>query len=283
VGGIVFCPFDYRGVRLGIKKETLKKEKEVVYKSLILGILFSIGIFAVKGGIGLFYYLSKTASNRLRAATCLLYTLSYLLIFLTSGLILAEIDLIRHLEAIQSFLQSGMIIHLLMAGMLIVWGVLLLKRNAGCGCSSKGWLLLAVPCPVCAFVIFFSIGFLMTCFPDSSRAVIILLYMAFILLNLITVLAMGFWKRGRGTPPETLLGGAMLLIAVYFFLSVTVMPQFADMDKIYRMALYQPDTTVEKTQHLFLFLTWVAAAFFGGFGRMTFKIRGYHDKHRRTA
>jgi predicted transporter len=84
---------------------------------------------------------------------------------------------------------------------------------------------------------------------------------------------MGFWKMGRGTPPETLLGGAMLFIAVYFFLSVTIMPQFADAGKIYRMALYSPETTAEQIPHLFLFLTWVAAAFFGGFGRMTFKIR----------
>jgi predicted transporter len=245
----------------------------MVYKNLILGILFSIGIFAVKGGVGLFYCLSKTASNRLRAAACSLYALSYLLIFLASGLILAKIDLIRHLDAIQFFLQSGMIVHLLMAGMLIVWGVLLLKRNTGSEHGSKGWLLLAVPCPVCAFVIFFSVGFLMTCFPDSSRTVIVFLYMTFILLNLMTVLVMGFWKMERGTPPETLLGGAMLLIAVYFFLSVTIMPQFADADKIYRMALYSPDTTAEQTPHLFLFLTWVAASFFVGFGRMTFKIR----------
>ena len=113
----------------------------------------------------------------------------------------------------------------------------------------------------------------MTCFPDSFMVVILLLYAAFFLLNLMTVLVMEFWKMERDTPPETLLGGAMLLIAVYFFLSVTIMPQFADADKIYRMALYLPDTTAEQTPHQFLFLTWVAAAFFGGFGRMTLKIR----------
>lgn len=245
----------------------------MIYKSLILGILFSIGIFAVKGGVGLFYYLSKTTSTRLRAGTCSFYALSYFLIFLASDLILEKINLMRHLETIQSFLQTGMIVHLLMAGMLIVWGVLLLKRNTGSGRGSKGWLLLAVPCPVCGLVIFFSVGFLMTCFPDSSRTVIVLLYMAFILLNLMTVLAMDFWKMGKGTPPETLLGGAMLLIAVYFFLSVAIMPQFADADKIYRMALYQPDTTVEQTPHLFLFLACVVSAFFVGFSGMTFKIR----------
>jgi len=160
-----------------------------------------------------------------------------------------------------------------MAGMLIVWGVLLLKRNTSSGHSSKGWLLLVVPCPVCTFVIFFSVGFLMTCFPDSTRAVILLLYASFILLNLMTLLTMRFWRMGRGTPPETLLGGAMLIIAAYFFLSVTIMPQFTDADKIYRMALHHRDKTGEHTQHLFLFLTWVAAAFFGGFGRMILKIR----------
>ncbi len=245
----------------------------MVYKSLILGILFSIGIFAIKGGIGLSYYLFQRVSKPVKAGVCLLYAGSYLLIFLASDMILKKIDLIRHFTAVQNFVQSGMLIHLIMAGMLIIWGVVLLKQDSTPHRRSMGWLLLAAPCPVCATVIFFSVGFLITCFPDFSMGVTLALYTAFIMLNLLTVLVMAFWKTHLDTPAESLLGGAMLLIAAYFFLSVTIMPQFADADKIYRMAMYQSDSTVEQTRHLFLFITCIAALFLGGFGAMTLKTR----------
>lgn len=245
----------------------------MAYRSLILGILFSIGIFALKGGVGLSYYLSGTVSKRAKAGVCSLYALSYLLVFLISALILEKIDLIRHLDVIQGFVQSGMLVHFIMACMLVVWGVCLLRRTGKPARKSRGWLLLAVPCPVCMTVIFFSVGFLMTCFPDSGKTVTLLIYGAFILINLIGLALMGFWKKRRETSPESLLGGAMLLIAFYFLLSVTVMPQFADAEEIYRMALRPSDTATIQPRHLFFFLICIVATFSGGFGAMALKIR----------
>ena len=44
-----------------------KKEGNMVWKSLILGVVFSIGVFAVKCGVGLQYYILKTPSKKKRA------------------------------------------------------------------------------------------------------------------------------------------------------------------------------------------------------------------------
>ncbi|NNK00146.1 MAG: hypothetical protein HKP58_07010, partial [Desulfatitalea sp.] len=148
----------------------------MIYKSLILGILFSIGVFSVKSGVGLSYYLFQTVSKRTRLGTYVLSAGAYLLVFLASVLILKKIELIRHMDVVQDFVQSGMLIHLIMAAMLMVWGVVLLKRDGTLHQKSKGWLLLAAPCPVCAIVIFFSVGFLMTCFPDFPMGVTLVLY-----------------------------------------------------------------------------------------------------------
>jgi predicted transporter len=245
----------------------------MAYKSLILGIFFSMGIFAIKSGIGLSYYLLQTVSNRARAGAYLLYACSYLVIFFASHVILKNMDLTQHLSAVQDLLQSGMLIHLTLAGMMILWGMVLLKRNTSTHQKSMGWLLLAAPCPVCATVILFSVGFLMTCFPDFSMAVTLMLYTAFIVINLLAVFIAVFWKVHSNGSAETLLGGAMLLIAAYFLLSVTIMPQFADVDKIYRLAMHHSGSKIEQSRELFVFLICISGLFLGGFGVMTLKTR----------
>jgi predicted transporter len=73
--------------------------------------------------------------------------------------------------------------------------------------------------------------------------------------------------------PESLLGGAMILVAVYFFLSVTVLPQFADVDKIYRLAMYQGQKPSQERVHLVPFSILTATAFVGGYGFKSKKIR----------
>jgi predicted transporter len=57
----------------------------------------------------------------------------------------------------------------------------------------------------------------------------------------------------------------MMLIAVYFLLSVTIMPQCADIDKIYRLAMYQGEAHSQSMSHALLFSVLALAAFVGGF------------------
>jgi predicted transporter len=245
----------------------------MVYENLILGVLFSIGIFAVKSGVGIAYIVAGQEKTRAKAGAFLLFALTYGLVFVAAALVLTVIDPVRHLAAIQSFVQSGMIVHGIMAGMLMAWGVLLLKRGGGHGQKSKGWLLLAVPCPVCVTVIFFSAGFLITCFPDRPKSAVLALYLAFVLINLVTLGVIGLYRKKQAIPSESFLGGAMLLIALYFILSVTVMPQFADVDKIYRLALHQAGTASRGVLHRVPFAVLATMAFFGGYGFRLKQIR----------
>jgi predicted transporter len=152
-----------------------------------------------------------------------------------------------------------------MAGMLMVWGVILLKRESSNSKKSKGWLMLAVPCPVCLVVIFFSAGFLITCFPDTPKTAVLILYLVFILINLITIAILTRLQHKRKAEPEFLLGAIMLFIAVYFFVSVTVMPQFADIDTIYRMAKYKDNMPPKEIAYRIPFIIFIVSAFVGGY------------------
>lgn len=215
----------------------------MLYKSLIIGVLMSIGIFAVKSGAGIGYRLVRQPRWVGKMVVLLLFAVAYAVLFGLVAGVLGVLDPVRHLNAVQAFLQSGMLVHMVLAGVMMLWGVVLLKRAPAERTTSRGWLLLALPCPVCAAVILFSAAFLVSFFPDHLLRVISGLYGVFVLIGLLTAAAVGLYHHcGARRGPESFLGGVMLLVAAYFCLSVTVMPQFADLDKVYRLAGYGPET-----------------------------------------
>ncbi|MDX9787511.1 MAG: DUF2162 family putative transporter [Desulfobacterales bacterium] len=245
----------------------------MAYQSLILGVLFSIGIFAVKSGAGISYVLAVQKKKRAGVAAFFLFALVYGVVFAGAAVLLKRIDPVRHLAAIQTFIQSGMIIHLVMAGLLVIWGLRLLTQPPASRTRSRAWVMLAVPCPVCITVIFFSAGFLITCFPDIPALAVLALYCAFMLVNLVTLEVMFLYRHQRPMAPESFLGGAMLLMAAYFILSVTIMPQFAEMENIYRLAMHHDQTHSQKVIHLVPFSILTAAAFIGGVAVKSITIR----------
>jgi predicted transporter len=244
------------------------------YKSLILGTVFSIAIFAVKSGIGLNYYLSKTSSARVTAFVCSMFAVMYMMLFAASYFVISKIDIIRHQEVIMKWIESGMMIHLIMAVLMAFWGIWLLKGKTDYSAKSKGWIALAVPCPVCAMVILFCQSFFITFFPDLTWRSAVFLYLIFLLINFITVVIMRI--RQQKMQPEIILGGAMLMIAVYFFLSVTIMPNFADLDRIYRLASNSSETNPLAIRQLSVVAVLGVLAFLAGFGAV-------YNKTRRTS
>lgn len=237
----------------------------MLYKSLILGVLFGIGIFAVKSGVGLSYGVARRPGLFKKFTLLLLFALAYGLVFGLIAVVLGRIDPVRHLTAIQSFLQSGMTIHLVMAALMALWGVVLLKGRHGHAGASRGWLLLVLPCPVCASVILFSAAFLHSFWPDQFAWALAGLYLAFVLLSLAAMGAMAL-GRGAARSPESLLGGAMVLMAAYFLLSVTVMPQFAGLEEVYRLSLHRPAGPAQVAGGALPVAALVVAAFAAGFG-----------------
>ena len=101
------------------------------YRTLIIGMFFAMGMFAGKSGVGLHYLLTQKGDIKTRLTSLCLYAVVYLSLFLVSTYILLRIDIIPHFKKVQAFMQSGMLVHVLMALGLIVWGIILLKKGEG--------------------------------------------------------------------------------------------------------------------------------------------------------
>ncbi len=245
----------------------------MMIKSLIFGVLCSTGIFAVKGGIGLSYCLLGHRSLRVKTGATLLYMLTYLLVFTAVALGLQRIDLMGQLDAIQSLLQSGMLVHLVIAGLMLGWGILLLKKDGTDRGLSKGWLLLALPCPVCLMVLVFSISVFFSYFPDHLFQVTVWFYLGYMGISLLTLILIGLLHTRADLDPDGALGGAMLLMAAYFLLSATIMPQFGELDQIYRMACYHAPCQQQNGGCTVYLFSLTAAFFLAGYGLTNKHIR----------
>ena len=85
------------------------------------------------------------------------------------------------------------------------------------------------------------------------------------LLSFLSATVLYLFNTVIDSTPESLLGGSMLFISAYFILSVIIMPQFADIDKIYRMAAYDNpgiDSNVSTFWILCIFIVIIAIGFF---------------------
>lgn len=255
----------------------------MVYRSLVLGILFSMGIFAIKNGVGLHYFLAKKMTPKAKIPLFFLYCFGYFFIFFIAFYILKTINILQYLDIIQKVLTSGMFIHILMAGLLIVWGVILLKRQKSDGRETHAWLYMIVPCPICVTVILFNVSFLFAYFPDYGHIAMLCAYLAFIGFNLSTVFRMKCWKLKSNHTPEFILGSAMLMISIYFLLSVLIMPQFGDLDKIYRLVSYQGEFQRINMTHLLLFFCIISSLILTGFLTMRRKLKEVQHFYATTA
>lgn len=210
------------------------------FKTLILGLAFSLGIFALKNGLGLHYLLM---TNRGRAQKILLvfglYVLVYAGIFSLSWWVLQKVAILDHFQTFLQVMRSGMLIHLLLAALLTVWGMVLLTSKQIRPTTSWGWVPLVMPCPVCALVIFFNVSLLLAFFPQAGIQPLILVWAGFSGLGLCSALLLALLLRRIGTSPESVLGSAMIFLAAFFVLSVIVMPQISRLDAIYSLASYQ--------------------------------------------
>lgn len=202
-------------------------------KSLILGLVFSVGIFAVKSGAGLSYPLVRQARLAGKLGVLAGYGLGYGLVFGFAWILLTRINLPDHLETVMHLFQSGMTMHFVLALLLLLRGIVLLgRREKNAGQASHGWLFLSLPCPVCLSVIVMSCAFLHSFFPEN-RWIFLWLFAGFILISLATALVLSGQGQGR---PEKTLGTVMVLAALYFLITIAVVPQFADVERIYRLS-----------------------------------------------
>ncbi len=230
-------------------------------KSLILGLSFSLGIFAVKSGAG-FAYLLQLEPRYLRRLwlTCA-YLVSYATIFTLAWFLVCRINLLTRLDTVMLFFKNGMTLHFLLAALLLIWGITLLKQSPQVHKTSRAWLLLALPCPVCFSVILFSGAFLHNLLPQATN-IFTWLFAGYAGLSLSTSFLL--LACGRNNPEHTL-GSIMILAALYFLVTIAVVPQFADIERIYRLS--RSSVTTLPQQQLPLLLASMGAAFGFGFFR----------------
>ncbi|MCK5164493.1 MAG: hypothetical protein KAQ72_12280 [Desulfobacula sp.] len=241
-------------------------------KSLCLGIFFSTGIFAFKSGIGLFYFYRQKHGIILRALLILIYCISYFILFIFIKSVVEWMDISLFFEKISKMIKNGVLIHFSMALLMLIWGIVLLKGNNLGKIKKLGWVTLIFPCPVCVTSIFISMVFLLSYFPDSKNLVILSVYSAFLAAAFTAIPIMAFLEKKSDQSPGSILGFAMVIIALYFVFSAVIMPQFGDIDKIYRLAAYKGDLVKMQTHFIIAYILIITGFFISGFFIMNKKI-----------
>ena len=228
----------------------------------------SVAVFALKAGGGLSYLLTQKPGLPRKAALSIGFMIMYGLIFLVSGWILSSVDLTRHVDTLQAFFKSGMTLHFILAFLMAAWGLHLLMKSHDNKKASRAWILLVVPCPVCFSVILLSCAFTCALYPGNCL-VFWGLYGGFILVSLsVALLFSVFLKKSTSNPAGNFLGTLMLYIAGYFMLSVIIIPQFGDLEQIYRLSM-DPDPLTFSQRQLTVFIICLAALVSGFLYRFT--------------
>ncbi len=201
-------------------------------KALILGLVFTLGIFAFKGGAGLSYFIRSQKSMLSIILGMLIHAALYGFLTLGCWFLLNKINLLNHLGFITTVSTGSMTVHGIFALLLFIWGAYLLTTSSDQHDGSYGWLLLVIPCPVCLLVFICSTALLHSFFPEKTE-VLVLLYAGFITLSY--TVALLFIFLFRAFQPEKVLGNTMLFCALYFLLTVVMVPQFSQIERIYRL------------------------------------------------
>ncbi|WP_333655612.1 DUF2162 domain-containing protein [Dissulfurispira sp.] len=203
------------------------------------GMLFSLGIFAVKVGFGLGF-------NGIRWKGIFLTLSMYIVLFVLIA-ILSE-HLIKILEPV---LRKGPYLHAAMAAGMITWGVILLRRQSGRApeqeINSKfriqnsnsslvtyHSLLLLVPCPVCLTAMTFSTWSALSVIKLPSVIVGLGLGIAFILLVLAVYFSLKLITLNSSLITQRIgLGLSMIAIGLYFIASLYLPAKIEEAKGIY--------------------------------------------------
>jgi len=196
--------------------------------SLILwigGMIFSLGVFAVKVGFGLSFSRMKWKGILL---TLSFYFLLFIVIAMLSG---------RLIELLEPLLREGPYLHALMATIMIAWGIYLIKHGHGKATKiNPHSMLLLIPCPVCLTAITFSVWAGINAIKLPSYLVGLGLGLVFTSLSLIF---MGITRLRSSISPHINLGLSMIGIGIYFLGSLIVPAKIEEAKGVYESFLYK--------------------------------------------
>ncbi len=219
-------------------------------KSLILGVIFTLGIFAVKSGIGLFYLLSDKSKKRFIIVSFTIF--SYFFLFSVSYLILNKINILNYFSYFEKFLKTGMLLHFILAVGMLWWGISVLTKLEE---NSKAYIMLIFPCPLCSIVIFLSISFLIKFIGKYDFSYNMVFFAGFTMLQIFTVILLKiFSKIFKIKKVNDMLGYSLIAVGCYFLITYCFAPAFSQVNKIYRLANYSKIHFVLKKHDLLIVL-----------------------------
>lgn len=233
-------------------------------KSLLLGLLLSVGIFAVRSGIELRYFTDREKQS----AVFFAFICTYGLLFGISEICLAYADKTFLLQTIQTILKSGMLIHFLMAACMLAAGLVCL--GADIGETKNNQLKLIVPCPVCIIFIILSTESFMVYLPDIAAWAIFSLYLSFIVIAFMSAWLSEYDVIGIN---QDTVGTAMLILSAYFMLSVLILPQFSDLAEIAGLASHSHDDGKSSMTAMLIFIAIHGILFASGYLKMSERVR----------
>ncbi len=204
----------------------------------IAGVLMAFGIFGVKVGLGLGALLFSQQVTTSRKIICLSGTLStYLVLFGGMFFLITHFRLLNYLDRFMRLLQYGMWTHLAVALGLFLWGARLILKGPSQSSrhSHRAGLLLLLPCPVCATVVLLNLSMAYTMFSFSPLETTLILFAIFTLIVLM-VLGLVFPFRKKVALETSFLGTAMVFIALYFLITVTISPLYPEIRAAFHMA-----------------------------------------------
>ncbi|HPX61890.1 MAG TPA: DUF2162 domain-containing protein [Deltaproteobacteria bacterium] len=188
------------------------------------GMLFSLGIFAVKVGLGL-------GCGRYGAKMIALVLTGYTLLFMLIAALAGQL-----MAVVAPLLQNGPYSHTILAAGLIVWGLMVILRKPAANPQQKqaasGWasLLMIIPCPVCLSAMVFSTWAALNSVKLTPLWLGLCLGLAFSAMALLVA----FSARMRsGGMPQTSLGMAMITVGLYFVGSLFLPAKIEEAKKMY--------------------------------------------------
>lgn len=257
-------------------------QENVMDRSLwIAGILIALSAFGVKVGVAassIVFNRSFSVYRKIKYISFIM--LSYLSLFLIILFVISFIPLLSYIEHMIKTLNYGMLIHIVLAFGIFIWGLSLLKQRedqskAG---SCGGAMLLSIPCPVCALVILITVSLthFVLSIPIISAALI--LFGVFSGIILLTITLLSPFRKKIGEASSRFLGVVMIIISIYFILTILIAPVYQEAKDIYQLA---SDMTKKDSLDLFSFVILIIAAvvLFGfGFIRYLINEKGERKK-----
>jgi predicted transporter len=244
--------------------------------SIAAGLAMALSVFAFKTAVGEYYFFSIYRSTVKRTVFLAATWGAYLLLFVLAFALLSRFDLFGFAGNSSSFLQTGTALHLLLCGGLLVWGIRLLCHRPGetpDKADSNGWLLLAVPCPVCASAVFLVCAFARMLLPEYAAWLPVAVPAFFLLFNILFLVGLLGIGRLFSFQPLWFTGKMMIFIALYFILILLVAPQLQDVGKLYATAC-AAESTARLTWQIAAVCLLAAVVAAAGFLLETFKRKG---------